>query len=180
MNDSTVPNDSSEVAEAPSPISATSPPNFVSVQLKGVGGWLLFFVIGQLALRPLMFFSKLGQGVNTAQIAERFPSTATIIKIETAVQVGLLIAGIVVGCALLRTGVTWPVLLARLFLIANALLTLALAVLYFSSDLPEAARTTLIVEGLVSGVGVSIVCFVWFLYFMRSKRVHATYFGKVT
>ena len=87
MNDSTVHNDSSEVAEAPAPTTASSPPNFLSVQLKGVGGWLLFFVIGQLTLRPMMFLSKLGQGqgVNTAEIAERFPTTAAIIKIETAV-----------------------------------------------------------------------------------------------
>lgn len=172
--------DSSEVAGSTSSESGTTQPNFVSVRLTGVGGWLLFFVISQLALRPLLSFSRLFAGVRAAQIAERFPATATIIKIETAAYAGLLIGGILVGCALLRTGVAWPVLLTKLYLIANGLLTLGLAVLYLSSDLPEGARTTLIVNGFINGIGVSLVSFVWFMYFMRSKRVQATYLGRLT
>jgi len=76
---------------------------------------------------------------------------------------------------LLKTGVRWPVLLTKIYLVANALLNLALAVLYFGSDLPDSARQSLIAKGIMSGVVVTIVCFLWFLYFTRSRRVQATY-----
>ena len=169
--------DSTRLIESPSTASISSEPDFSKVDVKGVGGWLLFFVIGQLALRPILFFASLARGASSAGISERFPATGTIIKIEAAIQIGLLIGGILVGCALLKTGVSWPVLLTKVYLVANALLNLTLAVLYFGTDLPENARTSLIAKGIISGVLVSIVCFLWFLYFTRSKRVQATYFA---
>lgn len=179
MNDKTSDDhDSSGIAESYSPSLISSQPDFTAVQVNGVGGWLLFFVIGQLALRPMLFLSNLLRGASAAEIAERFPFTATIIRIETVIQIVLLIGGILVGCALLKTGVRWPVLLTKIYLVVNALLTLTLAVLYFSSDLPETTRTSLIARGIASGVVVSIMSLIWFLYFTRSKRIQATYFEK--
>ena len=94
---------------------------------------------------------------------------------EATIQIVLLIGGVIVGLALLKTGVSWPVLLTKMYLVANAVLNLALAVLYFGTDLPEIARTSLIAKGIISGVLVTIVCCLWFLYFTRSRRVQATY-----
>jgi len=182
MNDSAPhDHDSAGIAESYSPAMISSEPAFtkvdIKVEVKGVGGWLLFFVIGQLALRPMLFFASLLKTTGRADVAERFPATARIITIEATIQIALLIGGIIVGVALLKTGVGWPVLLTKIYLVANALLNLALAVLYFGTDLPEVARTSLVAKGIISGVIVSIVCFLWFLYFTRSKRVQATYFA---
>ena len=58
-------------------------------------------------------------------------------------------------------------LLTKIYLVANALLNLALAVLYFGTDLPEFTRTSLIAKGIISGVVVTIVCCLWFLYFTK-------------
>lgn len=154
----------------------SSEPDFTKVELKGVGGWLLFFVIGQLALRPMLFLASILKSTARTDVAERFPATARIITIEASIQVALLIGGIIIGLALLKTGVSWPVLLTKIYLVANALLNLALAVVYFGTDLPDPARTSLIAKGIISGVVVSIVSFLWLLYFTRSKRVQATYF----
>jgi|GEM_PF-1520623 len=175
------PNDhgSARIADSFTPAMISSEPAFTKVvEVKGVGGWLLFFVIGQLALRPMLFLASFLTSTPRAGVAERFPATATIITIEATIQIALLIGGIIVGVALLKTGVRWPVLLTKIYLVANALLNLALAVLYFRSDLPEFTRTSLIAKGIISGVLVTIVCFLWFLYFVRSKRVQATYFEK--
>jgi hypothetical protein len=166
--------DSAQIAESYSPAMAQTGFTY-SVEVSGVGGWLLLFVIGQLALRPMLFLTSLFRGATAADIAERFPATATLIRIETAIQFVLLIGGILVGCALLKTGVRWPVLLTKAYLVANALLTLTLAVLYFGSDLPEDARAGLMVRGIATGIIVSIVSFIWFMYFTKSKRVQATY-----
>lgn len=167
---------SARIAESYSPAMINSEPDFNKVEVKGVGGWLLFFVIGQLALRPMLFFASLLKGTTNPDVAARFPATATIIKIEATIQIALLVGGILVGLALLKTGVSWPVLLTKLYLVANAVLNLALAVLYFGTDLPEFTRATLIARGIISGVVVTIICVLWFLYFTRSRRVQATYF----
>jgi hypothetical protein len=174
--DDNAPNDydSAQIAESCSPAMAQTGFTY-EVVVKGVGGWLLFFVIGQLALRPMLFFASLLTNTARADVAERFPATATIIKMEATIQIVLLIGGVIVGLALLKTGVSWPVLLTKMYLVANAVLNLALAVLYFGTDLPEIARTSLIARGIISACLVAIVCFLWFLYFTRSRRVQATY-----
>jgi Protein of unknown function (DUF2569) len=169
---------SAAIAESYTPALISSEPDFTKAEVKGVGGWLLLFVIGQLALRPMLFFASFLASTARADVAERFPATARIITIEATIQIALLIGGIIVGVALLKTGVRWPVLLTKIYLVANALLNLALAVVYFGSDLPEFTRTSLIVKGIISGVVVSIVCLLWFMYFTRSKRVQATYFAQ--
>src|SRR6185369_14302152 len=167
--------DSAQIAESYSPAMAQTGVTY-KVEVRGVGGWLLFFVIGQLALRPMLFIASLLTNPARADVDARFPATATIIKMEATIQIVLLIGGIIVGLSLLKTGVSWPVLLTKLYLVANALLNLALAVLYFGTDLPEFARKSLIGKGIVSGVFVTIVSGLWFLYFIRSRRVQATYF----
>lgn len=178
MNDE-APNDhdSATVVESHSPALVTSDPDFSAAHVNGIGGWLLFFVIGQLALRPMLFLISFLKSTPRADVAERFPATAKIITIEATIQIALLIGGIIIGVALLKTGARWPVLLTKIYLVANALLNLTLAVLYFGTDLPEFSRTTLIAKGIISGVVVLIVCLLWFLYFTRSKRVRATYFA---
>jgi hypothetical protein len=168
---------SAQIAESYSPAMAQTGVTH-KVEVKGVGGWLLFFVIGQLALRPMLFVASLLTSTARADVAERFPATATIIKMEATIQIVLLIGGIIVGLALLKTGVSWPVLLTKLYLVANAVLNLALAVLYFGTDLPEFARKSLIAKGIISGVMVTVISFLWFFYFIRSRRVQATYFEK--
>ena len=176
MDDKATPDyDSAQIAESSySPAVAQTGVTY-TVVVKGVGGWLLFFVIGQLALRPMLFFASLIKSAPIADVAQRYPATAKIITIEATIQIALLIGGIIVGLALLKTGVSWPVLLTKLYLVANAVLNLALAVLYFGTDLPEFARKSLIAKGIISGLLVSIVCALWFLYFTRSRRVQATY-----
>ena len=120
--------DSARIAESYSPAMISSEPDFTKVEVKGVGGWLLFFVIGQLALRPMLFFASLLTSTPRAGVAERFPATARIITIEATIQIALLIGGIIVGLALLKTGVRWPVLLTKIYLVAKALLNLSLSV----------------------------------------------------
>jgi hypothetical protein len=167
--------DSAQIAESYSPAMAQADFTY-QVEVRGVGGWLLFFVIGQLALRPMLFLASLLTATARVDVAERFPATARIITIEATIQIALLLGGIIVGLVLLKTGVSWPVLLTKIYLVANALLNLALAILYFGSDLPEFTRTSLIAKGIISSVVVTIVCCLWFMYFTRSKRVQATYF----
>src|SRR5262245_49772637 len=160
-------------------VSPPPPPSPASKPLRGVGGWLLFFVIGQLALRPLIFLSRLGRSGNASQIAERFPITSNLLTIENLVQAALMIGGIVVGLSLLKTQVAWPIYLTKGYLVANAAFTVGLAILYFWNDLPYDARSTVIFQGIVTAILVSIISVAWFLYFTQSKRVQITYFAEL-
>lgn len=158
-----------------SAVSSPTEHRFTSLKLKGVGGWLMFFIISQLVLRPAHYFGNRDTTVITAEMAARFPLNVRIIAIEKILTIGSLIAGIVVALALLKTGTKWPVLLAKLYLMMTSLLKIGLAALYFTTDLHDRWRTELITYGIVDAAITSLVCVVWFLYFTRSKRVQATY-----
>ncbi len=145
--------------------------------LKGVGGWLLWFIIGQLVCRPLQFIGTLSgpNSVNASQIADRFPFTATLINIEKIVMIASIVFGVIVAAALLRTDDSRPVTLAKVYLVANTVFSLLLAILYSTNDLPDRARSELITQGVSNLVVTSILCGIWFLYFTKSRRVRLTY-----
>jgi len=125
MDDNTTPeHDSAGIAESYSPAMAHTGFTY-KVEVRGVGGWLLFFVIAQLALRPMLFLASLLTNTARTDVAERFPATARIITIEATIQIALLVGGIIVGLALLKTGVSWPVMLTKFYLVTNAVLNLA-------------------------------------------------------
>src|SRR6478735_532645 len=106
MDDNATPDyDSAQIAESYSPAMAQTDVTY-KVVVKGVGGWLLFFVIGQLALRPMLFLASILKSTPRADVAAQFPATARIITIEATIQIALLIGGIIVGVALLKTGVS--------------------------------------------------------------------------
>lgn len=132
----------------------------MDASLKGVGGWLLWFIIGQLVCRPLQFVGTLSgpNSVNASQIADRFPFTATVINIEKIVMIASIALGVIVALALLRTDDSRPVTLAKIYLVANTLFSLVLAILYSTNDLPDRARSDLITQGISNLVVTSILC----------------------
>lgn len=153
----------------------------LNTSLNGVGGWLLFFVIGQLVCRPLQFVGTLSSptNVSASQISDRFPFTATVLGIERAVMIVSIAFGVLVAIALLRTGDRTPVTLAKAYLIVNPLFALVLALLYANNDLPGTARTELVTQGISNAIVTSILCAIWFLYFTKSRRVRVTYMDEV-
>jgi hypothetical protein len=158
--------------------------SIISVILKrpyraqGVDGWLLLFVVVQLVLRPIQAVNMLGSpdGANESQIADRFPVAANIMSIERIVVVGLVIVGVFVAFALLRTGHQWPVVFAKIYLIANPLMAIVLPILYYTSDLPANAKSQLIPQQIVIVIVSGVLSGIWFAYFTKSKRVRATYY----
>jgi hypothetical protein len=151
-------------------------------QLKGVGGWLLFFIIGQLILRPARTLSELNDPGNvvTPEFEAAFPTTATIISIERVFSIGLLAFGVAVALALWKIRTPFSVKLAKIYLIANPVIMLLDALVYKLSDLPPEIQDSIMSRGLMEAGVVAIVCLIWFLYFTKSERVRATYYDDVT
>jgi hypothetical protein len=150
-------------------------------KLKGVGGWLLFFIIGQMILRPLRTLSELNDPNNvvTPLFQETFPTTATIISIERVFSIGLLAFGVAVAISLWKFHNPFSVKLTKIYLIANPVIMVLDALVYQLSDLPPDLQDSIMREGLMQAGLVAIVCVVWFLYFIKSERVQATYYDDV-
>jgi hypothetical protein len=124
----------------------------------------------------MAFISNLGNSkIDMERIANNFPITANVILVERVLGGCLLAFGVIVALALLLTHDSKPVMVAKMYLVANVASTLVLAILSLMNDLPDPNRTTVIVEQFAGFVVTSLVCTVWFLYFSRSTRVYKTY-----
>jgi hypothetical protein len=121
--------------------------------LKGVGGWLLFFCVSLTVLAPVLVLSR-------GEITD-FSQTSII-------DLALVAFGILVG------GFVWNVhrssfVLLWIYFGANSLL-LVLAIVGYavSEEQGQPQEIIQLVRGLVSTV-------IWFLYFKKSNRVQATF-----
>lgn len=153
----------------------------IGSRLKGVGGWLLFFIIGQMVLRPIRTMAELNDPQNavTPLFEATFPTTATIISIERIFSIGLLLFGVFVALTLWKIRTPFSVKLTKIYLIANPVIILLDALAYKMSDLPPDIQNSILSRGLIDTVVVGVVCLIWFLYFVKSERVRATYYDDV-
>ena len=144
--------------------------------LKGVGGWLALFIVGQAFVRPLMTLGQFSESDSIlSKISETFPVTMTLFTVEKIIIIHLLIFGVAVGLALWRVHTPFSVKLAKIYLIANPIVLALNALLYKFSDLPPGVRDK-VVERMLSNAGAfAFWSLVWILYFIKSKRVRLTY-----
>jgi undecaprenyl pyrophosphate phosphatase UppP len=153
----------------------------INPKLKGVGGWLLFFVIGQMLLRPARTLTELSDDKNivTPAFEAIFPTATTLIGIEKAFSIGLAAFGVAVGISLWKMRNPFSVKLTKAFLIANPVIMALDAIVFKFSDLPPDIQDSIMQKGLIQAGAVAIVCLIWFLYFTKSERVRATYYGDI-
>ncbi|MDT4966982.1 MAG: hypothetical protein QOJ64_1719 [Acidobacteriota bacterium] len=117
-------------------------------RLRGVGGWLALFVVGQVIFRPLATLGEFSRSYElSAEIKQAFPTTATILTVEKILIIHLIVFGIAVGLALWRVRTPFSVTLAKIYLISNPIILALGAVLYYLSDLPEATRDEVVAHG---------------------------------
>jgi hypothetical protein len=147
---------------------------------KGVGGWLALFIIGQLFLRPLLTWVEMSnpKSITPSQIADRFPTTATLLTIEKIIIIHLILFGIAVAFSLWKVRTPFSVKLAKIYLISNPIVLVLDALLYKLSDLPPNIQDTVMQHGFLNAGKAALWCIVWFLYFTNSERVHATYYNE--
>ena len=120
--------------------------------LKGVGGWLLFFCVSLTVLAPVLVLSRVVTDFSQSNI----------------IDLVLVAFGILVG------GLVWNVhrsafVLLWIYFGANTLLsTLAIVGYALTAEQGREMEIIQLVRGLVSTV-------IWFLYFKKSDRVQATF-----
>jgi hypothetical protein len=143
---------------------------------KGVGGWLLLFVFGQVFLGPLSTIEDISQMWDHIG-PHPFPVARQIVNILTVIFVVMAAYGITVGI-LIWSGNKHSRTLARHYL----LIQIGVAVIIFGSltswsynmlGVPGAQRTAAsIVSPFAREIGL---CLIWFAYFTYSKRVRNTF-----
>lgn len=145
---------------------------------RGVGGWLLLFVVGLTILGPLLNLSTVSNNLSEAgKIAEMFPSLATVLYLETALILLLTAFSIYAGVSLwaIRPKAVGTAKIYLLVLIAFSVLDLFIIM---SADLPTPAASAAMGAGVMAIFRSAIYAVVWFLYLTKSERVYATYFAE--
>jgi len=132
---------------------ATIGPPMRRPDLKGVGGWLLFFCISLTFLAPLLLVVRAWGGA---------------LELEGIIDIALTAFGVIVGIMVWNVHQRAFLLLWIYFGLMALLLVLGIV---GSVTAPEAGDPREFVQ-LVRALGATII---WFLYFRKSDRVQATF-----
>jgi hypothetical protein len=169
-------------ATAQPPVLSASVPPYLSsasfnpantLQPSGVGGWLLLFIIGQLACKPVNTCAQLGQSASYPM----FPLTNFVVSLEFLMSLGMLLFGIVVSLGLLRSTDEGAVRLTKTYLLTQLGVAVFDLFLVCITDAPAHLKDAFIARAFSSAITTGIYVLIWYQYFKRSKRVEATYFN---
>jgi len=148
-------------------------------ELQGVGGWLKFFCVMLTIIGPIVSLLMLAQEWQTPNLSalfKVFPTLRAVVVIESLMQLGILIYGIIIGIMIWNGNKKGKILAERYLLVRLSVFVVGeIALIAMLSDLPDkgfaagadSALSTIILQAIFFGV--------WYSYFKNSKRVAATY-----
>ncbi len=151
----------------------------IDPSLRGVSGWLLFFIITLVAFVPLAAFISLLLFVASLEAMLYFQPFGVFALCVTLLDLVAAVIGLVIGFLLLRQRKAGIVRAAQTFLLARGgyilVSRLFLLINLSASYAPERFKNSLYLSlglGLVFSISYTIL---WYLYLERSQRVTATY-----
>lgn len=144
-------------------------------QVRGVGGWLLFFCVSLTILSPVASLALLGYGVfqSAPYFAQNFPVMALVLA-DAGLSVALVGAYVYAGVSLWRVR-PQAVQVTRVVLIVSAVYALLAPLEPLLLGLDAAGRQQVIDAWMQTGWRGAMYSVIWLNYLMQSKRVRATY-----
>jgi hypothetical protein len=147
------------------------------MQLKGVGGWLLFLILSLTIFGPLTTVHNLVTGYEqSSRYFDRFPALLTIEWVDILLSTAFVCLSVYAGVLLWRiqpNAVKTAKSVLKL-VIAYYFIVIVVAAL---AGLP-AGMTGFIIGNLMVGlIRAAIFVAIWHSYLKKSKRVQATYFN---
>jgi len=143
-------------------------------EAKGVGGWLILFVIA-IFFRPLVMIYNISINLKPIiELSNQFPFMLTFYSVGKLVDVAIYFYGFYVAYCLIKTTSNAPskAKLLILFTLFQAILTYILPLCY---GLPNDVTKELLTGNILASIGILLFCVVWYLYFIKSVRVKNTF-----
>jgi ribosomal protein L40E len=131
-----------------------------SAELRGIGGWLLFFCVTVTLVGPL---------VNIAEIAQN-PNDSVTVALDLMLAVFKIITGVVVW----RIS-PYALKLVKAYFIVTLVISCLSVVGSLSTNLNDVAHQSAPSNGLGAGFQGLIGVILWWSYFRKSRRVKATF-----
>lgn len=144
-----------------------------SKELKGIGGWLLFFCLTLILFTPLQSLKGIMDYGNVSKYFQNFPELKTFILIDLAMGIPIIIFSIITGILLLQIRQN-AVKIAKIYLLTNLLYSIISFIFPFiilPSNLTQVMVGDL-TKDTVRSIGYVII---WFSYLNASKRVKNTF-----
>jgi len=152
----------------------------IDTRYKGVGGWLLLFIISVIFLSPLFAVFNLYTTLSNDFLAFHLPMLYLIFLFLGGIDLLFALVGIIVGILLWSknssaVGFTqWFLMLKGVFILVGNLMTYFLI---HEGRIPPVVKETLMMMILIWLIFGLIPVVVWYTYFAKSKRVAATYYS---
>lgn len=146
----------------------------IDYRYRGVGGWLMYFIISLVFLSPLSMAASLRQyDLEWSRFYTTYPFLKTINSINLVVGFGMICFSIYAGVNLWTIRPN-AVHIAKIYLIVSAISSIMLTCLPLFAGFPERASTVFLQVFPVEMI-LLVSPTVWFLYLSKSKRVATTY-----
>jgi len=143
-------------------------------EAKGMGGWLIVFVIA-IFLRPLMVAYNISINfIPIIKLSNQFPFMLTFYTVGKLIDVAICFYGFYVAYCLFKTTSNAPskAKLLIVFALIRAILTYIFPLFY---GLPNDVTKKLLTGNILGSIGILSFCVVWYLYFTKSERVKNTF-----
>jgi len=143
-------------------------------EAKGMGGWLIVFVIA-IFLRPLMVAYNISINFMTIiKLSNEFPFMLTFYTVGKLIDVAICFFGFYVAYCLFKTKINAPSK-AKLLILFSLIQVIFLYILPLFYGLPTDVTKELLAGNILGSIGVLLFCLAWYLYFTKSKRVKNTF-----
>lgn len=147
----------------------------IDFRYKGVGGWLMLFIISLVFLSPLGMCSSLGQyDYEWSRFYTTYPFLKAINSINQVVGFGMICFSVYAGVNLWKVRPN-AVHITKTYLIVSAISSIMLTCLPLLAGLPERANTAILQALPIEIIKLLVYPTIWYLYLSKSKRVAATY-----
>jgi len=145
-------------------------------EVKGVGGWLLLFVIIIILFRPLILIYNILINYNTIiNMANQYPFMLAFYVLGKSLSIIINLFGIYVAISLIKTKTNSP-LMAKILILLILLETIVCSYIFpLFYGLPQDITHQLIYENIPASTGSLLFCIIWYLYFIKSIRIKDTF-----
>lgn len=142
--------------------------------LKGIGGWLIIF-ISSFFIRALLLIYNISTNYKVIiELSNQFPFMLMLYSTGKLISIAICFYGFFVAYSLIKIQHDAHLKAIR-YIVLITIERFILFVSPFFYGLPDSLTRELLLESLPGTIGVLLFCIIWYLYFVKSRRVKNTF-----